>query len=278
MFSEYDDPWWPANATARSDMANTTVTFSTSPASPAIPALSPALEQLEADGWEVVVPAVPGFDGAPGFVAARRLPRLAHGVLGRDRRHRRRCRARCVGASVGGMIAAELAALRPEAVTGARAARAVRHRRRRQPRLRPLRRARRPSGMAHLFAKGVPEPFADRFAHLGPEEGPVASYLERRRRRQPAVAARRPWAGASGSTASRCPTLVALGRPGRAAARRADVAAWADGRRHGRGRSPAPAICSSGTRRTRSPPASSSSCARSRRRPPSVHDPHWGCP
>ena len=31
--------------------------------------------------------------------------------------------------------------------------------------------------MSHLFAKGVPEPFADRFGELGPDEGPVARYL-----------------------------------------------------------------------------------------------------
>ncbi len=31
--------------------------------------------------------------------------------------------------------------------------------------------------MGHLFAKGVPEAFAKRFAHLGLEEAPVASYL-----------------------------------------------------------------------------------------------------
>jgi pimeloyl-ACP methyl ester carboxylesterase len=31
--------------------------------------------------------------------------------------------------------------------------------------------------MGHLFAKGVPEPFADRFAELGPDDGPVARYL-----------------------------------------------------------------------------------------------------
>ena len=33
------------------------------------PELSPAMRALEADGWEVVVPAVPGFDGVSGFVA-----------------------------------------------------------------------------------------------------------------------------------------------------------------------------------------------------------------
>ena len=31
--------------------------------------------------------------------------------------------------------------------------------------------------MAHLFAKGVPEPFVDRFGELGPDDGPVARYL-----------------------------------------------------------------------------------------------------
>ena len=31
--------------------------------------------------------------------------------------------------------------------------------------------------MSHLFAKGVPEPFVDRFGELGPDEGPVARYL-----------------------------------------------------------------------------------------------------
>ena len=34
-----------------------------------------------------------------------------------------------------------------------------------------------PERMGHLFAKGVPDAFANRFAHLGPEEAPVASYL-----------------------------------------------------------------------------------------------------
>jgi pimeloyl-ACP methyl ester carboxylesterase len=31
--------------------------------------------------------------------------------------------------------------------------------------------------MGHLFAKGVPEPFVERFGELGPDEGPVARYL-----------------------------------------------------------------------------------------------------
>jgi pimeloyl-ACP methyl ester carboxylesterase len=31
--------------------------------------------------------------------------------------------------------------------------------------------------MSHLFAKGVPEPFVERFSELGPDDGPVARYL-----------------------------------------------------------------------------------------------------
>ena len=34
-----------------------------------------------------------------------------------------------------------------------------------------------PDRMSHLFAKGVPEPFVDRFSELGPDDGPVARYL-----------------------------------------------------------------------------------------------------
>ena len=33
------------------------------------PARSPALDNLAADGWEIVVPEVPGFDGRSGFQA-----------------------------------------------------------------------------------------------------------------------------------------------------------------------------------------------------------------
>ena len=74
------------------------------------------------------------------------------------------------------MIAAELAALRPEAVTGVAL-------------LAPFGIADAanpgfnlygtPAGerMGHLFAKSVPDAFANRFAELGPEEAPVAGYL-----------------------------------------------------------------------------------------------------
>ena len=81
-----------------------------------------------------------------------------------------------VGASVGGMIAAELAAMRPEIVA-------------RLALLAPfgiadddnigfdLYAVRSPERLAHLFAKGVPDQVANRFAHFGEEEAPVAVYL-----------------------------------------------------------------------------------------------------
>ena len=49
---------------------------------------------VEADGWEIVVPSVPGSTASRGFVATRRVPRLAHGVLGRASTPPARCRAR----------------------------------------------------------------------------------------------------------------------------------------------------------------------------------------
>lgn len=139
------------------------------------PASSPALEALGAAGWDVVVPVVPGLDGRSGFqVPDDYLGWLvavwdaldASGSLPGP----------VVGASLGGMLAADLAVLRPEAVTALVL-------------LAPfgvfdpvnpgldvyaLPAAER---MGHLFAKGVPEPFVERFAELGAEDGPVARYL-----------------------------------------------------------------------------------------------------
>lgn len=139
------------------------------------PANSPALELLEAAGWEVVVPELPGFDGRSGFQAPDdHLGWLTVVWDALDATGALPCPV--VGASVGGMLAADLAVFRPEAVTA----------------LVLLA----PFGifddahpgidvfalpaterMAHLFAKGVPEPFVDRFAHLGPDDGPVATYI-----------------------------------------------------------------------------------------------------
>ena len=139
------------------------------------PELSPAMRAVEAAGWEIIVPSVAGFDGLPGFEPRDEyLDWLTTFWDSIDATGATPCPV--VGASVGGMIAAELAALRPEIVTGV----AVMA----------------PFGIAdgddpgfniygtpaaermgHLFAKGVPDAFANRFAHLGAEEAPVASYL-----------------------------------------------------------------------------------------------------
>lgn len=138
--------------------------------------VTPALEQLA--GCHVVIPAVPGFAGESGFVApADYLGWLvaawdaidATGALDAGPVH-------VVGASVGGMLAAELAAMRPEVVASLAL-------------LAPFGIAdaehlgfdyyslRGPDRLPHLFAKGVPERFAQRFAERGAEEAPVAEYI-----------------------------------------------------------------------------------------------------
>jgi pimeloyl-ACP methyl ester carboxylesterase len=139
------------------------------------PELSPAMRAVQEAGWEVVVPSVPGFDGVPGFEPRdEHLDWLTTYWDSIDATGAAPCPI--VGASVGGMFAAELAALRPEIVAGVAL-------------LAPFGIADAsnpgfniygtPGGerMAHLFAKGVPDAFATRFAHLGAEEAPVASYL-----------------------------------------------------------------------------------------------------
>lgn len=137
--------------------------------------LSPAMSTVQAAGWDVVVPEVPGFDGVSGFEPRDEyLDWLTTYWDALDATAALPCPI--VGASLGGLFAAELAALRPEVVTGLAL-------------LAPLgiADAAHPGfnvfgtpaaeRMAHLFAKGVPEAFAHRFAVLGPEEAPVASYL-----------------------------------------------------------------------------------------------------
>jgi pimeloyl-ACP methyl ester carboxylesterase len=139
------------------------------------PELSPAMRAVEAAGWEVILLSVPGYDGVPGFQPRDEyLDWLTTYWDSIDATGAAPCPF--VGASVGGMFAAELAALRPEIVTGVAL-------------LAPFGIADAsnpgfniygtPGGerMAHLFAKGVPDAFAHRFAHLGAEEAPVASYL-----------------------------------------------------------------------------------------------------
>jgi abhydrolase domain-containing protein 6 len=140
--------------------------------------VSPALQQLVDDGRRVVVPPVPGFDGATGFTPPSDY--LDWLVVFWDAIDASGATAdgpvNVVGASVGGMIAAELAVLRPEVVA-------------RLALLAPfgivderdvgfdLYATRSSERLAHLFAKGVPDQVANRFAHFGDEEAPVATYL-----------------------------------------------------------------------------------------------------
>ena len=171
--------------------------------------VSPALAQL--DGYDVVIPEIPGFDGQSGFVAPTDyLGWLvavwdaidATGAASNGPVH-------VVGASVGGMLAAELAAMRPEIV----ATLAL---------LAPfgiadtahlgfdLYSVRSPDRLPYLFAKGVPDAFTNRFADRGEEEAPVAVYLTE------IAAASLVWPLGDRGTAKRlhrisCPKLVVMG-------------------------------------------------------------------
>jgi pimeloyl-ACP methyl ester carboxylesterase len=139
------------------------------------PELSPAMRALEADGWEIVVPAVPGFDGVSGFVPPDdHLGWITTFWDSLDATGALPCPV--IGASVGGMMAAELAALRPEAVTALALIAPFGIGDGDDPGFDVYAR---PAGerMAHLFAKGVPDAFTERFADRGPEEAPVARYL-----------------------------------------------------------------------------------------------------
>jgi len=137
--------------------------------------LSPAMRAVEADGWEIVVPSVPGFDGVAGFQPRDEyLDWLTTFWDSIDATGAVPCPV--VGASVGGLFAAELAALRPEAVTGVALLAPFGIADGANPGFN-LYGTPGPERMAHLFAKDVPDAFANRFAHLGPEEAPVASYL-----------------------------------------------------------------------------------------------------
>jgi pimeloyl-ACP methyl ester carboxylesterase len=139
------------------------------------PASSPALDGLGAAGWDVVVPVVPGLDGRSGFeVPDDYLGWLVTVWDALDATDALPCPV--VGASLGGMLAADLAVLRPEAVTALVLLAPFGIFDPANPGLDvyALPAAER---MAHLFAKGVPEPFVERFAELGDDDGPVARYL-----------------------------------------------------------------------------------------------------
>ena len=140
-----------------------------------LPAPSPALEVLAGTGWEVVVPDLPGFDGRAGFQPPDDyLGWLTVVWAALDATGALPCPV--VGASVGGMLAADLAALRPEAVSALALLAPFGIFDETHPGL-DLYALPATERMAHLFAKDVPEPFVDRFGHLGPDEGPVARYI-----------------------------------------------------------------------------------------------------
>jgi pimeloyl-ACP methyl ester carboxylesterase len=133
------------------------------------------MDAVAAAGWNVVVPELPGFDGRSGF----KPPDDHLGWLtvlwdALDATGALPCPV--IGASVGGMLATDLAALRTEAVTSLALLAPFGICDADQPGLDvyALPSAER---MGHLFAKGVPEPFVERFGELGPDEGPVARYL-----------------------------------------------------------------------------------------------------
>ena len=139
------------------------------------PELSPAMRLLADDGWEVVVPSVAGFDGEPGFVAPDdHLGWLTMFWDAVDATGALPCPV--IGASIGGMVAAELAALRPEAVTALGLVAPFGIGDADQPGF-DLFAVPAPQRMEHLFAKGVPDAFANRFSERGDEEAPVARYL-----------------------------------------------------------------------------------------------------
>jgi pimeloyl-ACP methyl ester carboxylesterase len=139
------------------------------------PELSPAMRAVADAGWEIVVPDIVGFNGAPGFAPPDEfLDWITIYWDSLDATGALPCPV--VGASLGAIFAAELAALRPEAVT----------------KLALLS----PFGICddtdpgldlyalpaneraeRLFAKGVPDAHANRFAERGEEEAPVARYL-----------------------------------------------------------------------------------------------------
>lgn len=139
------------------------------------PGSSPALAALEADGWNVVRPRLPGFDGESGF----RCPDDHLGWLTAlwdavDETGVGPCPV--IGASVGGMLAAELAVFRPERVTGVALLAPFGIFDEANPGLDPYS-VPTPARLEPLFAGGVPDAFGHRFEEKGPDEAPVSRYL-----------------------------------------------------------------------------------------------------
>ena len=170
---------------ATSTTAATTTTATASPAMSkrlvylcglaGLPDLSPALARLRADGWEVIVPELPGFDGKPGFRPPDSyLDWLTIYWDAIDATGALPCPV--IGASVGAMLAAELAIFRPEAVTALALFAPFGIADGDNPGL-DLYALPNAERLQHLFAKGVPDAFVNRFAERGADEAPVARYL-----------------------------------------------------------------------------------------------------
>jgi pimeloyl-ACP methyl ester carboxylesterase len=139
------------------------------------PGPSPAIQMLQADGWEIVIPDVPGFNGKTGFMPPDNyMDWLTIFWDAIDATGALPCPI--IGASVGAMMAAELAIFRPEAVTAVvlLGAFGIADANNMGQDIYALPSAER---SAHLFSKGVPEAFTTRFSELGPDEAPVAKYL-----------------------------------------------------------------------------------------------------
>jgi pimeloyl-ACP methyl ester carboxylesterase len=138
------------------------------------PANSPALDALAGDGWDVIVPRIPGFDGRSFQTPDDYIGWLT--VLWDALDETGALPAPVVAASVGGMLAVDLAVFRPEAVTALALLAPFGIFDDAYPGL-DLYALPSKERLEHLFAKGVPESFVERFEELGPDEGPVARYL-----------------------------------------------------------------------------------------------------
>ena len=138
------------------------------------PGSSPAIAALEDDGWTVVRPSLPGFDGEPGFQCPDDhlgwMTVLWDAV---DAAGVGPCPV--VGASVGGMLAAELAVFRPEVVTKLALLAPFGIYDENHPGLDPYS-VPTPARLEPLFAGAVPDEFDRRFADRG-DDAPVARHL-----------------------------------------------------------------------------------------------------
>ncbi len=139
------------------------------------PAPSPVLGMLADAGWNVIVPEVRGFDGRSDSSCPTTIS------AGSPCSGMRSARVwRCASLRWWGHRSAGCLRGRPRRATARgrrpRPARTVRHLRRGEPGPRPLLGAHTGSHDPPL-AKGVPEPYVDRFGELGPDNGPIARYL-----------------------------------------------------------------------------------------------------